>query len=128
MSFIHTILVSTLVDRHGPYVPALLVGRLADTATTLYGLSVTGIYERNPLVAELIELLGPAGGMFVANLVTIAVVVGVVELAVATVRPNGNDGLEWPFSERFVLEVGYLPAVVLSFGAAVHNVGLIATV
>lgn len=128
MPWCNTIHVSTLLDRHGPYVPALLVGRLADTATTLYGLSVAGIYERNPLVAELIHQLGPAGGMLVANLVSVAMVILTVELAVLTISPETNRGIDWPLSERFVLEVGYLPAVALSFGAAIYNVGVIASV
>lgn len=118
---------STLLDRHAPYVLPLLVGRLADTTTTLYGLSVAGIYERNPIVAELIHSLGAGGGMLVANLISVALVVFVVELAVLAVESD-DGGIDWPVSERFVLEVGYLPAVALSFGAAVYNVGVIATV
>jgi hypothetical protein len=117
--------VSRLLDRHGPYVPLLLVGRLADTATTLYGLQIGGVYERNAAVAWLMEAFGPGGGMLLSNLVSIAVVVVVVELGVASVRPE-RGGIEWPVSERLVVELGYLPAVVLSLGAASYNLGVIA--
>jgi hypothetical protein len=117
--------VSGLLERHGPYVPLLLVGRLADTATTIYGLQLGGVYERNAVVARLMEAFGPGGGMLVSNLLSIAVVVIVVEVAVASVRPE-RGGIEWPVSERLVVELGYLPAVILSLGAASYNLGVIA--
>lgn len=113
---------SRALDRHGPYVPVLLVGRLADTVTTIYGLTVAGVYERNAFVAALIEAIGPAPGMLVANVLSIATVVLVVEIGVASIDADGAA------RERLVVEVGYLPAVVLSFGAAAYNVGVIASV
>lgn len=112
--------VSRMLDRHGPYVPVLLVGRLADTVTTLYGLRISGIYERNALVASMIEVFGAGAGMLLANLFSILTVVIVVELGISIL---GSDG---PVRERAVVEVGYLPAVALSFGAAAYNVGIIA--
>lgn len=118
---------STLLERHGPYLPPLLVGRLADTTTTLYGLTVAGLYERNPLVAALIEAFGPGGGMLFSNLLTATLVAVTVEVAITAVGPERSGGIDWSVSERFVLDVGYLPAVALSFGAALYNVGLIAT-
>lgn len=119
--------VSRLLDRHGPYVLPLIVGRLADTVTTLHGLSLAGIYERNPLVAALIEALGPGAGILVANVISIGVVLLAVEIGVAAV---GEDlgRIELRVEEHHVLEVAYLPAVALSFGAAVNNLVVIATI
>lgn len=117
---------STLLERHGPYVPTLLLARLADTTTTLYGLRIAGVYERNPFVAALIELLGPGGGMLLANLLTIGVVALAVEIAVAVVGADAH-AIDVSLAERTVLDVGYLPAVALSFTAALYNVGVIAT-
>lgn len=141
---------ATLLERHAPYVPVLLVGRLADTATTLYGLTIAGVYERNVVVASLIESFGPGGGLTVANLCSIAAVVIVVEAGVAARRrrrrkavaladggsastdggaggtrsgPSADGGV---LTERLVVELGYLPSVALSFGAAAWNVGVLA--
>lgn len=115
---------SGLLDRHAPYVAPLVLGRLADTATTLYGLTVTGIYERNPLVAGLIDALGPGTGMLLANLVSIATIVVAVEVGLAIAAPV-RDTVEWPV-EKHLMEIGYLPAVAVSFVAAIHNLGVIA--
>jgi len=116
--------VSALLDRHAPYVAPLVLGRLADTATTLYGLTVAGIYERNPFVAALIEAFGPGVGMLLANLVSIAAIVAAVEIGLSVAGPV-RDAVEWPV-EKHLLDIGYLPAVIVSFLAAIHNVGVIA--
>ncbi|AGN02222.1 hypothetical protein L593_11385 [Salinarchaeum sp. Harcht-Bsk1] len=116
---------SRLLDRHAPYALPLVVGRLADTVTTLYGLRIAGIYERNAVVAALMEDLGRTEGMLVANVISIAIVLLTVEIGVALVASDDGPG-ELQLSERVVVEVGYLPAIGLSFAAATYNVGVIA--
>ncbi|GAB3679350.1 hypothetical protein GCM10028857_00580 [Salinarchaeum chitinilyticum] len=115
---------SGLFDRHAPYVAPLVLGRLADTATTLYGLTIAGIYERNPLVAGLIDALGPGVGMLLANLVSVAVIVAAVETGLAIADPV-RDTVDWRV-EKHLFDIGYLPAVAVSFFAAIHNLGVIA--
>ena len=119
--------VSQVLDRHGPYVLPLLVGRLADTVTTLYGLTIAGVYERNVFVALLIEEVGPAGAMLVANCLSIAIVMIAVEWGVVMVAREGVPG-DRRVTERVIVEFGYLPAIGLSFAAAAYNLGVIASV
>jgi len=114
--------VTVLGSRRTRYVAVLLVGRLADTLTTRYGLAQAGVYERNPFVAWLLGAFGPNVGLLVANAIAVGLVVFLGELGVRYCRERA---LEDAHAAR-VLAVCYLPFAAVSFGAAVHNVRVIA--
>lgn len=111
-----------LGTRRTGYVAVLLAGRVADSATTLYGLSIPGIYECNPTVAWLVAALGPGAGLLVANVVAVGLVVLVGEVGVRYCRRSDREAASVPLA----LAVCYLPFAVVSFGAAVHNLRVIA--
>lgn len=109
-------------SRRGQYVLVLLFGRAADSATTLYGLAQPGVYERNPVVASLIGTYGPELGLLVANALAVGLVVLAAEAGLRTCRRSGvEDGLA-----AAVVAVCYLPFAVVSFAAALYNLGVIA--
>lgn len=111
-----------LHSRRVLYVAVLLGGRIADSATTAYGLTLPGVYERNPAVAWLIDLFGAGGGLFVANVLAVGAVVLAAEVGVRVCRRAGlEDG-----SAALVLGSCYLPFAVTSFGAALYNIQVIA--
>lgn len=112
-----------LDSRRALYVAVLLAGRLADSATTRYGLAQPGVYESNPVVAWQVARFGPDAGLLVANVLAIGLVVGLGELGVRLSRRRAreDDG-----DVGRVLALCYLPYAVVSFGAALHNLRVIA--
>lgn len=107
--------------RRGEYVAVLLLGRAADSATTLYGLAQPGVYERNPAVAWLLDAFGTGAGLVVANVLAVGAVVVAAEVAVRLARRGAVDeGVA-----ALAVALCYLPFAVVSFVAAVHNVGII---
>lgn len=116
--------VSGLESRRLRYAAVLLVGRVADSATTAYGLTLPGVYERNPAVAWLMDALGAGGGLLVANLLSVGAVVLAAE---AGARACRHDGLD----DRHVTLVRgacYLSFGLASLAVAAHNVAVIASV
>lgn len=109
-------------SRRGLYAALLLLGRVADSTTTLYGLAQPGVYERNPVVAWLLGTLGPGTGLLVANVLAVGAVVAAAEVVVRLSRRGAvDDGVA-----ALAVALCYLPFALVSFVAAVHNVGVIA--
>lgn len=103
---------------------ALLVGRLADTVTTVYGLSRTGVEESNPVPAAAIAELGTVAGLVAVNVLAVGAVVVATELGVHHTRRHGVP-------DHRVLQIralGYVPYAAVSFGAAGYNALLLATI
>lgn len=100
----------------------VIAGQLADSLTTLYGLRTDGVYERNPIVAHVLQELGPMLGLLVSNLLALGLLVLGVELGARWCRERGTSSLRIR-----QLRVGcYLVFALASFAAAANNLHVLA--
>lgn len=100
----------------------LLCARVADIATTIYGIRVAGLIETHPVVAAAMTQIGIVPALVLLGALSVAVLVAGVELAAAkaaTIDP------QWPPVVRLV---GYGLGTALYFGAAAWNLYLIGRV
>lgn len=105
---------------HSLGLATMLFGKLMDLATTVIGLSISGIQEANAAAASTYGAFGPAG-LVVYTLIFIAAVILVVEWMAVRVDPEGPSptGLRATvYSTYWILGLAWL-------GVATHNIMLV---
>lgn len=99
-------------------VSVLVIAQIADVLTTLYGMRLPGVEERNPIALPLVDALGPATALIAISFVSIVIVVTVTEGAAAFIE----HGTVTPTRLRWL---GYLPHILISTAAVTNNVIII---
>ncbi len=92
----------------------LVAAQLADLLVTVYGLSLPGVVEANPVAVAVMETLGTVPGLVLLSLVSLGAVVSVTEVAARHCRATTVTPL-------WVRCLGYVPFALLSFAVAGHN-------
>lgn len=99
-------------------VSALAVAQGVDAATTLYGLRLPGVVERNPIAVAAMDWLGRLPGLAALLGTSFIAIVLVTE---STVRYCRGGGL----SPGRIRALGYGPPVALSGAAAANNLAVV---
>lgn len=108
----------------GSAAAVVLAAQAADSATTLYGLRTHGVRERNPILAVLVEQIGPVLGLLLGNVLALGLLVTSVELGAQYCREHAVSETR----VRLFRACSYATFAVLSFAAAVHNLRVLAAV
>lgn len=96
----------------------LLFAQMSDLLVTVYGLSLPGVVELNPIAVLAMDTLGTVAGLTLLSVVVLTSIVAVTEVAVGYCEGT-------PIRPIHVRCLGYLPLILVSLGAAAHNLFLI---